>query len=68
MNPYQISQKISQTHKTLNDLLYNNFEETTGNNRLVINDILIELMTNDYREAVKREVLNASELFNQATN
>jgi hypothetical protein len=43
MNPYQIAQKISQTHKTLSDLLYNNFEETTGNNRLVINDILTEL-------------------------
>jgi hypothetical protein len=43
INPYQISQKISQTHKTLSDLLYNNFEETTGNNRLVINDILTEL-------------------------
>jgi transcriptional regulator with XRE-family HTH domain len=34
----------------------------------VSEETIIELMTNDYREAVKREVLNASELPNQATN
>jgi transcriptional regulator with XRE-family HTH domain len=34
----------------------------------VSNETVIELMTNDYRDAVKREVLNASELPNQANN
>lgn len=60
INPYKIAQKISASHKLLDDLLYNCFDETSEQNRLVIRDILttLDLLARDIREEADKEFEN----------